>query len=75
MNMRLLGAKTIKDVVPEMVDARNLHSHLVSVPEDRLFHSNCELSFVRTSLFMDSNISFLDESMKHAQLKAIKSKL
>jgi L-lactate dehydrogenase (cytochrome) len=42
MNMRLLGARTIKEVVPEMVDASNIHSHLVAVPDDRMYQSNCE---------------------------------
>ncbi|KAH0588825.1 hypothetical protein H2248_004624 [Termitomyces sp. 'cryptogamus'] len=40
MNMRLLGAKTMKDVVPSMVDASNIHTHIVAVPEDRLYDSN-----------------------------------
>ncbi|KZT36375.1 hypothetical protein SISSUDRAFT_70436 [Sistotremastrum suecicum HHB10207 ss-3] len=42
MNMRLLGAQTLKDVVPAMVDARGLSSHVVSVPGDRLYESNYE---------------------------------
>ena len=42
MNMRLLGANTIKDVVPEMVDASSIHSHIVAVPGDRLYEANCE---------------------------------
>ena len=41
MNMRLLGAKTIKDIVPEMVDASSLKSHFVMTPEDNLFNSTC----------------------------------
>lgn len=41
MNMRLLGAPTIKDVVPEMVDANSIHSHVASVPSDRLYDGNC----------------------------------
>jgi L-lactate dehydrogenase (cytochrome) len=38
MNMRLIGARTIKDLCPSMVDARGLthHGHLVTVPVDRL---------------------------------------
>ncbi|KAK2463103.1 hypothetical protein APHAL10511_004758 [Amanita phalloides] len=40
MNMRLLGAKTINDVVPQMVDASNIHSHIVVVPNDRLYNDN-----------------------------------
>ncbi|EIN06546.1 hypothetical protein PUNSTDRAFT_121723 [Punctularia strigosozonata HHB-11173 SS5] len=42
MNMRLIGARTLKEVVPEMVDARNIHSHVVAVPGDRLYDSNYE---------------------------------
>jgi L-lactate dehydrogenase (cytochrome) len=42
MNMRLLGARSIKEVVPGMVDASNITSHLVSVPSDRLYDSNYE---------------------------------
>ena len=42
MNLRLLGAPTIKDIVPEMVDAHNIHSHVVAVPGDRLYDANCE---------------------------------
>lgn len=42
MNMRLLGARTLKEVVPEMVDASNLSSHVVAVPGDRLYDSNYE---------------------------------
>jgi len=42
MNMRFLGANTIQDVVPEMVDASNIHTHLVSVPRDLLYETNYE---------------------------------
>lgn len=41
MNMRLLGAPTLKDVTRDMVDASNIHTHVVAVPDDRLFHQNC----------------------------------
>ena len=44
MNMRLLGAKAIRDVVPAMVDASNIKSHVVAVPGDRLYDSNCKSS-------------------------------
>lgn len=40
MNMRLLGAPTLRNVVPEMVDIANLRSHTVSVPDDRLYAGN-----------------------------------
>ncbi|KAH9018740.1 FMN-dependent dehydrogenase-domain-containing protein [Lactarius hengduanensis] len=42
MNLRLLGAQTIKDLVPDMVDASNIRSHLVTVPSDRLYDTNYE---------------------------------
>lgn len=42
MNMRLLGARTIDELVPEMVDASALSSHVVLTPQDTLFHNTCE---------------------------------
>ena len=44
MNMRLLGARTLKEVVPEMVDASNLSTHIVAVPGDNLYNNNCACS-------------------------------
>lgn len=44
MSMRLLGARNLKEVVREMVDASNIHHHVVAVPDDKLYHSNCELA-------------------------------
>jgi hypothetical protein len=41
MDLRLLGAPTIKDVVPSMVDASSIHSHVISVPADNLYDANC----------------------------------
>lgn len=42
MGMRLLGARNLKEVVREMVDASSIHQHIVAVPEDRLYHTNCK---------------------------------
>ncbi|QRV98112.1 FMN-dependent alpha-hydroxy acid dehydrogenase [Ceratobasidium sp. AG-Ba] len=42
MNMRLLGAPTLKDVVPSMVDTTSLKSHIVAVPQDSLYYTNYE---------------------------------
>ncbi|KAJ3890084.1 FMN-dependent dehydrogenase-domain-containing protein [Lentinula edodes] len=67
MNMRLLGAPTIKDVVREMVDASNLSSHVVAVPSDSLFNTNC--TELKLSCLFDANIRNLDEVMQHAVLK------
>lgn len=41
MNMRLLGARTIDELVPEMVDASALTTHTVLTPQDNLFHQTC----------------------------------
>jgi L-lactate dehydrogenase (cytochrome) len=42
MNMRLIGAKTLKDIVPDMVDTTNVSSHIVAVPGDHLYNNNCK---------------------------------
>ncbi len=42
MNMRLLGARTLNELVPEMVDASALTSHVVLTPQDNLFQSTCK---------------------------------
>jgi L-lactate dehydrogenase (cytochrome) len=38
MNMRLIGASSVKDLNPSMVDARGLigHGHVQTVPSDTL---------------------------------------
>lgn len=45
MNMRLLGATSLKEVGPELVDAGSIHQHVVPVPGDRLFETNCTPPF------------------------------
>lgn len=53
MNMRLLGARTIQEVVPEMVDASNMHTHVATVPVDRLYDGNyqgLQLAELKTKL-------------------------
>ncbi|KAG2224332.1 hypothetical protein INT45_012901 [Circinella minor] len=42
MNMRLMGAKSIKDIKADMVDTRNLKDHFVANPIDHLSHSAYE---------------------------------
>jgi len=42
MNMRLLGARSIKEISPDMVDASNISSHLAAIPGDRLYDANCK---------------------------------
>lgn len=73
MNLRLLGAPTIKDIVPEMVDASNISSHASVVPGDRLYETNC--TFSRCLLAARSVDKAIDESMQHARLRELNSKL
>jgi L-lactate dehydrogenase (cytochrome) len=75
MNMRLLGAPTLKDVVPSMVDASNVHSHIVSVPGDNLYNNNCEPSSSHLHSELLTNSCSPDESLPLARLKELKSKL
>jgi L-lactate dehydrogenase (cytochrome) len=42
MNMRLIGAPRLKDVVSSMVDTRSISAHIVPVPDDRLYDNNCK---------------------------------
>ena len=42
--MRLLGAPTIRDVRPDMVDASAISVHIAPTPGDRLYDHNCESS-------------------------------
>ncbi|KAJ2918555.1 hypothetical protein MD484_g1833, partial [Candolleomyces efflorescens] len=48
MNLRLIGATTIKDVTREVVDCTNLSSHVVAVPGDRLYDTNYESMQIAT---------------------------
>lgn len=41
MNMRLLGAANLKEVGPDMVDVSSISQHVVVVPGDRLYDTNC----------------------------------
>ncbi|TFK74627.1 glyoxylate dehydrogenase [Pluteus cervinus] len=39
MNMRLLGARNLNEIEPNMVDASALHSHVGNTPADNLYNS------------------------------------
>ena len=45
MNMRLIGAPTIKDIRRDMVDASSLSSHTGAIPNDKLYDGNCKWNF------------------------------
>lgn len=76
MNMRLLGAPTIKDVVPSMVDANSLSIHTASVPEDRLYGGNCAyLESLPQASDLMIDCSSVDESLHSAQILGPASKL
>jgi hypothetical protein len=60
MNMRLLGARTIKDLVPEMVDTSNIHAHIAAVPSDRLYDDNC-VSFLLVAKISVLHLTFVSQ--------------
>ncbi|KAK7464383.1 hypothetical protein VKT23_006550 [Stygiomarasmius scandens] len=51
MNMRLLGARSLKELTPDMVDASALHSHAGLTPNDNLYSSIYQP--LRTAQFKD----------------------
>ena len=73
MNMRLVGARNLKEIVPEMVDASNIGCHIVSVPGDGLYNSNCKPGFSLVSAFGPELNAILpsDVDMQHARLREI----
>lgn len=56
MNMRLLGARNLKEIVPEMVDASNIHLHASPVPSDTLFDTNCACWFPPPQIIPDQSL-------------------
>jgi len=66
--MRLLGARTIDEVVPAMVDSRSIGLHTTTVPSDELYSVNCKCS--SASLFRWLADFPADSAMKLADLKA-----
>ena len=68
MNMRLLGARTIDDLVPEMVDASALNQHIVMVPQDNLFQATCE--FFAVLYLRVCAYSLPDQPLQITKLKA-----
>ena len=71
MNMRLIGARNLKEIVPEMVDASNIGCHIVAVPGDELYNSNCKpgSSLVSMSGSELSTLPPSDVGMQHARLR------
>lgn len=43
MNLRLLGARNLSELTPDMVDASGLHQHVGLTPPDNLFNTTCKL--------------------------------
>jgi hypothetical protein len=71
MNMRLVGARNLREIVPEMVDASNIGCHIVSVPGDELYNSNCKFGFpfISVSGLKLNKLLSSDVDMQHARLK------
>lgn len=43
--MRLIGARNLSEIVPEMVDASALHSRVGMSPPDNLYLNTCRCIF------------------------------
>jgi hypothetical protein len=63
----MLGAQTIKDVGPEMINASSISMHIAPIPGDRLYDNNCEF----TAWFYQSVLMFF-HGRKHAPRPAEK---
>ena len=46
MNMRLISARSISKIVPEMVDASALRSQTGLTPADNLYNTTCTLFLI-----------------------------
>lgn len=65
MNMRLIGATTIKDIRRDMVDASSLSSHIGAIPSDKLYDSNCKCeNSCETKRFFFFRVIIFDSQMK-----------
>ncbi len=66
MNMRLIGARNVNEIVPGMVDASALHSRVGLSPSDNLYSNTCEFIYcdARQPLTV-----FLDQPLITAQFK------
>jgi L-lactate dehydrogenase (cytochrome) len=73
MNMRLLGARSLEEVVPEMVDARSVGTHVVAGPTDRLYDSNCKNFSHRLVEHLLTRL--IDDGLAVASLRDVKAKL
>ncbi|KAJ7125170.1 glyoxylate dehydrogenase [Mycena epipterygia] len=54
MNMRLLGAQTLSEIGPELVDASALHTHAGLVPQDNLYSATYQP--LRLAQFRESKL-------------------
>lgn len=41
MGMRLIGARTVDELTPDLVDASALHAHVGQIPVDNLYSATC----------------------------------
>jgi len=44
MNMRLIGARTLAEITPDLVDASALRNRAGLAPSDNLYHQTCKHS-------------------------------
>lgn len=68
MNMRLIGARNIQEIVPEMVDASALSSHVGITPSDNLYNGTCKTIYLSTKSLPDLLI-FARSTIGHCQIQ------
>lgn len=50
MGMRLVGARTIDELTPDLVDASGLHGHVGQTPADNLYNTICTCAAYSSAL-------------------------
>jgi L-lactate dehydrogenase (cytochrome) len=69
MNMRLIGARTIDELTPDMVDASAIHSHVGFTPPDNLYNSICEPRCFNIAPIFVNRVPLEDQPLALAQFK------
>ena len=68
MNMRLLGARNLSEIVPEMVDASALRAHAGLTPPDNLYNATCKTPLQFSIAALTKNF-LLDQPLSLASFK------
>lgn len=72
MGMRLIGARTIDELTPDLVDASGVHTHVGITPTDNLYNATCTwVDYSRPFSVYNSFVllSCVDQPLALAQFK------